>query len=109
LSLLLITGMFMDAGPAIMILGLVLAPTMLKMRVHPLHFAIVMSVNLTVGLATPSLGLILFVATGLTGLSIESIVKDMIPFLLVEIGAIFLITYVPAVSMTIPGWLGLVY
>ena len=105
--LLLITGMFMDAGPAIMILGPVLAPTMVKMGIHPLHFAIVMSVNLTVGLATPPLGLILFVASGLTNLPIESIVKEMLPFLAVEIGVIFLITYIPALSMTMPGLLGL--
>jgi tripartite ATP-independent transporter DctM subunit len=107
--ILLVTGMFMDAGPAIMILGPVLAPTMIKMGIHPLHFAIVMSVNLTVGLATPPLGLILFVASGLTGLTIESICKELVPFLLLEIGVIFLITYVPALSMTIPTWLGLLY
>ncbi len=106
---LLITGMFMDAGPAIMILGPVLAPTMIKMGIHPLHFAIVMCVNLTVGLATPPLGLILFVASGLTGLTIESIVKELFPFLLIEIMVIFLITYIPAFSMAIPTLLGLLY
>ncbi|MBW1696872.1 MAG: TRAP transporter large permease [Deltaproteobacteria bacterium] len=106
---LLVTGMFMDAGPAIMILGPVLAPTMIKMGIHPLHFAIVMSVNLTVGLATPPLGLILFVASGLTGLTIESIFKELIPFLLIEVIVIFLITYIPALSMTIPRLLGLLY
>ena len=54
--LLLVVGMFLDAGPAILILGPILAPTVIDLGVDPLHFAIIMSVNLTVGLATPQLG-----------------------------------------------------
>jgi len=68
--LLLLVGMFLDAGPAILIIGPILAPTMMKLGVHPLHFAIIMCVNLTVGLATPPLGLILFVASSLTKLQV---------------------------------------
>jgi len=104
--LLLFVGMFLDAGPAILILGPILAPTMVQLGVHPLHFAIIMCVNLTVGLATPPMGLILFVASGLTRLRVEVIALEMLPFLAIEIGVIFLITYVPAVSMTIPKLLG---
>ncbi len=104
--LLLFVGMFLDAGPAILILGPILAPTMVQLGIHPLHFAIVMCVNLTVGLATPPMGLILFVASSLTRLRVEVIALEMLPFLAVEIGVIFLITYVPAVSMTVPKLLG---
>ncbi len=104
--LLLIVGMFLDAGPAILILGPILAPTMTGLGIDPLHFAIIMCVNLTVGLATPPMGLILFVASSLTRLSIEVIAKEMLPFLLVEIGVIFLITYFPGVTMTLPRLLG---
>lgn len=104
--LLLIVGMFLDAGPAILILGPILAPTMIGLGIDPLHFAIIMCVNLTVGLATPPMGLILFVASSLTRLSVEVIAKEMLPFLLVEIGVIFLITYVPALTMTLPRLLG---
>ena len=72
----------------------------------PLHFAIIMCVNLTVGLATPPMGLILFVASSLTRLRVEVIALEMLPFLAVEIGIILLITYVPAISMTLPRLLG---
>ena len=105
--ILLITGMFMDASPAILILGPVLAPTMIQMGIHPLHFAIIMCVNLTVGLATPPLGLVLFVASGLTKLSVEQIAKEMLPFLTIEIFVIFLVTYIPFITMTIPKLFGL--
>ncbi|HIJ57476.1 MAG TPA: TRAP transporter large permease [Deltaproteobacteria bacterium] len=100
--LLLIVGMFLDASPAILILGPILAPTMMKLGIHPLHFAIIMCVNLTVGLATPPLGLILFVASSLTRLQVLEIAREMIPYLLVHIAVIFLITYLPFLSMTLP-------
>jgi TRAP-type transport system large permease protein len=104
--LLFIVGMFFDAGPAILILGPLLAPTMTALGIDPLHFAIIMCVNLTVGLATPPLGLVLFVASTLTRLSILSISRDMWPFLLVHLVVILLITFVPALTMTLPGLLG---
>jgi len=106
--LLFIVGMFLDAGPAIIILGPILAPIFTDIGVHPVHFAIIMSVNLTVGLATPPMGLVLFVASSVSGERVETILRAILPFLAVEILAIFLITYVPAVSMTIPRWLGFV-
>ena len=103
---LLLVGMFLDAGPAILILGPILAPTMIQLGIHPLHFAIIMCVNLTVGLATPPMGLILFVTSSITRLGVEVIAKEMLPFLAVEIVVIFLITYFPALSMTLPKLLG---
>jgi tripartite ATP-independent transporter DctM subunit len=104
--LLLIVGMFFDAGPAILILGPLLGPTMQQLGIDPLHFAIVMCVNLTVGLATPPMGLVLFVASTLTRLSIVEIAKDMWPFLIVHIMVIFLITYFPFLTMTLPRLFG---
>ena len=59
--------MFLDAGPAIIILGPILGPVFVELGVHPVHFAIIMSVNLTVGLATPPMGLVLFVASSVSG------------------------------------------
>jgi TRAP-type transport system large permease protein len=107
--LLFIVGMFLDAGPAIIILGPILGPIFVDMGVHPVHFAIIMSVNLTVGLATPPMGLVLFVASTVSGERVETIARAILPFLAVEIVIIFLITYVPAISMTVPylaGFLG---
>ena len=106
--LLFIVGMFLDAGPAIIILGPILGPIFVDLGVHPVHFAIIMSVNLTVGLATPPMGLVLFVASSVSGERVEAIARAIIPFLLVEVFVIFLITYVPAISMTIPRLTGFV-
>ncbi len=100
--LLFIVGMFLDAGPAIIILGPILGPIFISLGVDPIHFAIIMSVNLTVGLATPPMGLVLFVASSVSGEKVERIAKAILPFLAVEIFVIFLITYIPAISMTIP-------
>jgi TRAP-type C4-dicarboxylate transport system permease large subunit len=100
--LLFVVGMFLDAGPAIIILGPILGPIFVSLGVDPIHFAIIMSVNLTVGLATPPMGLVLFVASSVSGEKVERIAKAILPFLAVEIFVIFLITYIPAISMTIP-------
>ena len=100
--LMLIVGMFLDASPAILILGPILAPTMMSLGVHPLHFAIIMCVNLTVGLATPPLGLILFVASSLTKLQVLEIARELVPYLLVHVVVILLITYFPFLTMTLP-------
>lgn len=106
--LLFVVGMFLDAGPAIIILGPILGPVFVGMGIDPVHFAIIMSVNLTVGLATPPMGLVLFVASSVSGERVENIAKAILPFLLVEIIVIFLITYFPAISMTIPRLTGFV-
>jgi tripartite ATP-independent transporter DctM subunit len=100
--LLFVVGMFLDAGPAIIILGPILGPIFVEMGVDPIHFAIIMSVNLTVGLATPPMGLVLFVASSVSGERVETISKAILPFLAVEIVVIFLITFIPEISMTIP-------
>ena len=104
--LLLIVGMFLDAGPAILILGPILGPTMLQLGIDPIHFAIIMCVNLTIGLATPPMGLILFVASSISREKIEAIAYEMLPFYVVHLAIILLITFVPAISLTLPRILG---
>ncbi len=106
--LLFVIGMFLDAGPAIIILGPILAPIFIELGIDPVHFAMIMSVNLTVGLATPPMGLVLFVASSVSGERVESIAKAILPFLAAQIAVIFLITFVPEISLTMPRWLGLV-
>jgi len=107
--LLFIVGMFLDAGPAIIILGPILAPIFTDMGVNSVHFAIIMSVNLTVGLATPPMGLVLFVASSVSGVRVESIARAILPFLAVEVVVIFLITYIPAVSLFVPRLFGFIH
>jgi TRAP-type C4-dicarboxylate transport system permease large subunit len=104
--LLFVVGMFLDAGPAIIILGPILAPIFIELGVHPVHFAIIMSVNLTVGLATPPMGLVLFVASSVSGEKVETIAKSILPFLAIEVLVIFMITYIPAISLAVPGFFG---
>ena len=98
--------MVLDAGPAILILGPVLGPILYPVGVDPLHFAIVMCVNVTEGLATPPMGLVLFVASSVANEKVERIVQAIWPFLLVEAAVIFLITYFPSLTMTLPAVAG---
>lgn len=104
--LLFIAGMFLDAGPAILILGPILAPTLAQLGVDPLHFAIVMCVNLSLGLATPPMGLLLFVVSAMSRVPVMQITREMWPFYVVHVAVIFLITYVPAVALWLPRTLG---
>ena len=69
----LFVGMFLDAGPAILILGPIVAPIVYQLGIEPLHFAIILCINLTVGLATPPMGLILFVASSISRQPIETL------------------------------------
>ncbi len=104
--LLFVVGMFLDAGPAILILGPVLGPMFVGLGVDPLHFAVVMCVNVTVGLATPPMGLVLFVASSVSGEKPAAIALEMAPYLLMHAFIIFLITYAPAIVTTLPRMLG---
>lgn len=106
--LLLLLGMFLDAGPAILILGPVLAPIFTSLGVDPIHFAMVMCINLTVGLATPPMGLVIFVTASVANERVESIVRALLPFLAVEVLVILLVTYFPALTLTVPRWLGFI-
>jgi tripartite ATP-independent transporter DctM subunit len=106
--LLFIVGMFLDAGPAIIILGPILAPIFTSLGIDPVHFAIVMTVNLTIGLLTPPMGLVLFATSAVSGLRVETISRAVIPFLLVEFAVVLLITFVPAIPLTLPRLMGYV-
>lgn len=100
--LLFLVGMFLDAGPAIIVLGPILGPIFVELGVDPVHFAVIMVVNLTVGLLTPPMGLVLFATSAVSGLRVETVARAVLPFLAVEIAVIILITYVPAISLTLP-------
>lgn len=106
--LLLIAGMFLDAIPAILILGPILGPALGQFGVEPLHFAIIMCINVTVGLATPPMGLILFVASSLAKTGVESIVKELWPYLCVHISVIVLVSMFPILALGIPKLLGFI-
>ena len=100
--LLLIVGTFMDTTAAIIILAPILFPIATSVGIDPIHFGIVMVVNLSIGFITPPLGVNLFVACGISKLSLEEVSKGIIPFFLVMVLALTIITYIPAVSLWLP-------
>jgi len=100
--MLLIVGTFMETNAAIIILAPIFYPVILKMGIDPIHFGVVMVVNLAIGMITPPLGVNLFVACGLTKLSIERIVNANWVYLIVSLLVLALITFVPVISLWLP-------
>lgn len=104
--LLIFIGMFLEGGAAIIIL----APTLLSVAnavgIIPLHFGLVMVLNIVVGLLTPPLGVCLFVVAGVTGLDLSLIIRSVLPFLAVELAVLMLVTYLPSIILFIPDLLG---
>lgn len=97
--ILLIVGMFMDTTPAILILTPILVPLVKQYGVDPIHFGIIMVVNLAIGFVTPPLGVNLFVASSISGVKIEDIIKKVLPFIVAFIIALILITFIPQISL----------
>jgi TRAP-type C4-dicarboxylate transport system permease large subunit len=109
LGLMLIVGMFMDIAAAHIILGPILHPLAVSLGYHPLHFGIIMVLALNIALMTPPVGACLFVACGISKLTLEQISREIWPFIVVEIGVLFLITFVPDIAMFLPRLLGLAH
>ncbi len=105
--LLLLLGTFLETTAAIIITAPVFLPVVSQMGIDPLHFGIIMVVNLAVGMLTPPLGVCLFVGCGIAGISLEDITRAIWPFLIVMIIDIAIITYLPAVSTLLPKLMGM--
>lgn len=104
--MMLMVGMVLDAGPALLIFGPIFGPIFIGLGVDPVHFAAVMCVNATIGLATPPVGLVLFVAAGISRETVGAIVREILPFLAAQIAVLFMMTYIPALSLALPRALG---
>lgn len=104
--LMLIVGMFMDIAAALIILGPILHPIAVSMGMSPIHFGIVMVLSLNIALMTPPVGACLFVVCSITKLKLGEISRAIIPFILVEVVALFIIAYVPIISTFIPSLFG---
>jgi len=105
---LLFVGTFMDNTPVILILGPILAPISVSLGINPLHFGIIFVMNMVIGLITPPLGQVLFVAVPIANISFERVVRGISPFLIVEIIILFIITYVPFFTIYLPKLFGYV-
>lgn len=99
---LILAGMFLDMGFSIIVLAPLMAPAAYSFGVHPLHFALIVVFNLSIGLLSPPFGLILFAACGITKLPVATLSRALLWFLVVEVVALFVITYVPFFSLSLP-------
>ncbi|TRZ46478.1 TRAP transporter large permease [Robertkochia solimangrovi] len=100
--ILLFVGIFMDMTPAVLIFTPIFLPVVTKLGMDPVHFGIIMVLNLCIGLCTPPVGSVLFVGVGVAQTSIEKVIKPLIPLFLAMIVALFLVTYVPQLTMWLP-------
>ena len=99
---LLIVGCFLEGLAAIILIVPILMPVVTQLGIHPIHFALVVVVNLMIGLLTPPLGLCLFVVCGISKIKLGPLFKEVFPFLIVEIAILFVITYMPWFTLTLP-------
>jgi C4-dicarboxylate transporter, DctM subunit len=97
--LLLVVGAFMETSSAVLILAPILLPVATELGVNPIHLGIIMIMNLEIGMITPPLGVNLFVASGLTGMSVLRIAAAAVPSALVLLFALFVVTYVPDLAL----------
>ena len=96
---LFIIGMFIETSAAILVLAPILAPVAIRFGIDPVHFGLVMVVNLALGMITPPFGVNLFAACTVARISVDRIIKDLVPFVLVILACLMVITYVPSLSL----------
>lgn len=99
----LVMGCFMDIVSAMLVLGPVFMPLLQKYGIDPIHFGIIMVLNIEVAFLTPPFGVNLFVASGITGQGIVAVARSVLPYLLLLYGVLFLVTYVPWFSLVLVG------
>jgi len=100
--LLLLAGIFIEPLPGVMIFVPILAPLALEAGIHPLHFAMVVIVNLTLGMITPPVGALLFVTSVVSGVSMGKMTRELIPMFGAQLGVLLLLTLFPALTTWLP-------
>lgn len=103
---LFVAGCFLNASAAITILTPLFLPLIMSVGIDPVFFGLVMVVNLALGLITPPVGLDLFIVQGIANISLDKLIKAILPFILVLVVDLMLITYIPQISMWLPNLLG---
>ncbi|WP_432204742.1 TRAP transporter large permease [Cetobacterium somerae] len=106
--LLLVVGTFMDMTPAVLIFTPIFLPVVTSLGMHPVHFGILMVYNLCIGLCTPPVGNALFLGCAIADLKIEEIIKTILPYFIVMLIGLLLVTYIPAISLFLPKVFGLI-
>ncbi len=105
--LLLIAGNFMEPSAIILILAPILFPIAMELGIDPIHLGVIMVVNMEIGMLTPPVGLNLFVTSAVTGMSLPATIRAAAPWLVLLLGFLVVVTYVPAVSLWLPNALGM--
>lgn len=103
---LLMVGTFMDMTPAVLIFTPIFLPVAIQLGINPIHFGIMMVMNLSIGLCTPPVGSVLFVGCSVAGLSITKVIKPLLPMFLAMIISLLLVTYIPELSLYLPRLFG---
>ncbi len=100
--ILLIAGNFMEPSAILLIMAPILFPIAMKLGIDPIHLGIIMVVNMEIGLITPPVGLNLFVTSGITGMSLVQVVRAALPWLMILLVFLIIVTYIPAISTWLP-------
>ena len=104
--MLLVLGCLMDMAPLILICTPILLPVVMKLGVDPVHFGMIMLLNLGIGLCTPPVGAMLFVGCAVGKVTIEEVMRGIWPFYGVMFAVLMLVTYIPALSLWLPKAIG---
>ena len=104
--ILLIVGTFMDMTPAVLIFTPIFLPIVTQLGINPIHFGIIMVLNLSIGLCTPPVGSVLFVGCGIANTSIAKVIKPLLPLYVAMIIALLLVSYIPQISLFLPRLFG---
>ncbi|MBN2805242.1 MAG: TRAP transporter large permease [Prolixibacteraceae bacterium] len=104
--ILLLVGTFMDMTPAVLIFTPIFLPIVVNLGIDPIHFGIMMVLNLSVGLCTPPVGSVLFIGCSVANVRIEKVIKPLIPMFIAMIVVLLLVTYIPQISMWLPNLFG---
>ncbi|WP_236975698.1 TRAP transporter large permease [Membranihabitans maritimus] len=103
---LLIVGTFMDITPAVLIFTPIFLPLVTEMGMHPVHFGIIMVMNLCIGICTPPVGTLLFVGSGVAKVKVTEVIRPLLPFLFTMIIILFIVTYIPDLALWLPRLFG---
>lgn len=105
--ILLVVGTFMDMTPAVLIFTPIFLPVVTELGMDPVHFGIVIVLNLCIGICTPPVGTLLFVGSGVAKVSVTQVIKPLLPFLAIMVLVLMMISFVPEISMLLPRFFGL--
>jgi C4-dicarboxylate transporter DctM subunit len=100
--IILLAGMFMETASALIILTPLFLPTIQKIGVDPIHFGLILVIGLAIGMATPPVAINIYVASAITGLTLEQISRAIVPMVLILVAVLFLVTYLPGITLLLP-------